>query len=118
MGRGGWLILALVLVIIGGYVTLLVRDHVLRAPKTFNAEQWRAGDTREHARMVGDLNRNGTLVGKSWDEVVALLGPPDRGDRGRLEYDFVSGDSFFDLSELLCLNFDETGRVREVTFFD
>ena len=67
--------------------------------------------------MVEDLNRNGALIGKSREEVVTLLGPPDRGDRGRLEYDFVR-DGFFDLHESLCLNFDERGQVREVTFFD
>jgi hypothetical protein len=105
-----------------GFVAFTVGSHLKYSPRSFDAERWRNGDARERTRMVGDLNRSQVLVGKTWGEVVGLLGPGDREDPGwLLEYELVHGSVFgwYEWRELLWVRFDpDTGRVREVTFFD
>ena len=94
-----------------------VADYALYSPRPFDAEQWRAGDPRQRMRMAGDLRR--VLVGKTWAEVVGLLGPPDPSGAGgwRVVRSDVLG--FYDWEERVDVRLDrDTGRVSEVTFFD
>jgi hypothetical protein len=108
--------------LVAGIVAFAIADHALYSPRHFDAERWRAGDPRQRMRMAGDLNRSRALVGKTWGEVVGLLGPADREEPGwLLEYELVRGDvtGWYEWRERLWVRFDgDTGRVTEVTFFD
>jgi hypothetical protein len=103
-----------------GIAAFAIADHALYSPRPFDAERWRAGDPRQRMRMAGDLHR--VLKGKTWAEVVTLLGPPDRESPGlQLEFKLVRGNvlGWGEWHEWLLVRFDrETSRVREVTFFD
>jgi len=52
-------------------------------PSTFDSMAWRQGNIRARGTMVDDLTDRGRLVGKTREEVLAMLGPPDR-DHGEL----------------------------------
>lgn len=104
-----------------GIVAFAITDLALYSPRPFDAKRWREGDARERNRMVGDLNHSQVLIGKTRDEVVTLLGPANREEaRLLLEYELLHSDvfGFWELRELLCLRFDNTGRVGDVSFFD
>jgi hypothetical protein len=73
--------------------------------------------------MVADLQSGGILIGRSRDEVIGLLGPPDREFPQTLEYDYIRGDlmadwlslPFSNWREWVCIKFDEAdGRVHTV----
>ena len=119
-----WAILTLgppSLVVIG-FIVFATASRSLNLPRSFDAERWRNGDARERNRMVGDLNRSHVLVGKTWGEVVGLLGAGDREEPGwLLEYELLHSDvlGWYEWRERLWVRFDpDTGRVREVSFFD
>lgn len=51
------------------------RDY---SDKPFNSEEWLAGDEIERGRMYGDLFLSRKLDGKSREDVVKLLGEPNK----------------------------------------
>ncbi len=51
------------------------RDY---SDKPFNSEEWLAGDEIERGRMYGDLFTSRKLNGKSREDVVKLLGEPNK----------------------------------------
>ncbi len=51
------------------------RDY---SDKPFNSQEWLAGDAIERGRMYGDIFESRTLEGKSREDVVKLLGEPDK----------------------------------------
>lgn len=119
-----WAIITLgppVLLVVG-VAAYAIADFALYSSRPFDAERWRNGEARERNRMAGDLNRSQVLIGKTRDEVVALLGPANREEAGwLLEYELIHGDllGFLEWWQVLRLRFDSgTDRVREVTFFD
>jgi len=68
-------------------------------------------------RMVGDID--GVLIGKTWAEVVELLGPPDSAASDRWLVVHGNGLGFCEWREWLVVRVDrDTGRVSEVTLFD
>lgn len=123
MGRTRYaLCVTVIALVVGSPIAVGVTEYALYSGRPFEAERWRAGDARQRARMVGDLNRSGLLIDRTWAEVVALLGPGDQEYPGRLlEYELVRGGLLetFEWRERFWIRFDpDTGRVREVTFFD
>jgi hypothetical protein len=108
------------ILLVAGITAVAVADRALYSPRPFDAERWRASDPRQRMRMAGDVHR--VLVGKTWAEATALLGPPDREATGlQMEFRLVRGDvlGWYDWHEWLLVRFDRgTGRVGEVTFFD
>lgn len=58
-----------------GLVKNPYRDY---AEKPFSAAEWLAGDAVERGRMYGDLFGSRTLDGKSREEIVELLGEPEK----------------------------------------
>ena len=87
----------------------------------FNSTAWRA-HSMDHGlewptrlRMIDDLMRQNLLDGKSREEVVGVLGPPDRTAKFRdwdLVYDLGPERSFIRIdSEWLLLRMDTNGRV-------
>jgi hypothetical protein len=105
--RWWWLLLVLVLFAVIGCIAVPVANHILYSPKTFDAENWRAGNPRQRARMVADLRWSGILPGKSRAEVIQLLGPPDRESARTLEYDYIHGSLVGDWLELPFANWRE-----------
>lgn len=57
----------------------------------FDADIWKASGTRERGQMVGELVASQSLRGKSRDEVVQLLGVPDRSGVRYISYEFSYG---------------------------
>ena len=51
------------------------RDY---SSKPFNSQEWLAGDSIERGRMMRDLSKSHILNGKSKEEVLKLLGEPDK----------------------------------------
>ena len=101
-------------------ITAFAENHLLDTPRSFESERWRAGDARQRSRMIADLRRIGVLVGKSQDEVSALLGQPDREGAVVWEYDYEDRNLLlYQWRERMQVKFDEaTGRVRDVDVFD
>lgn len=124
MWRRKWatLVLGPPVALVVGFLAYRIANHALYSPRPFDPERWRAGDPRQRERMAGDLNRSRVLVGKTWDEAVALLGPGDREVPGTLLEDrLVRGDAlgWCEWPEDLQVRFDrDTRRVSEVAFFD
>jgi hypothetical protein len=88
---------------------------------SFDPEKWREASIRERGRMVRDLECSGRLVGLSADEVVGLLGQPDRGQgTGALDYTVDIGQEFASApwTYALHLSFGDDGRVRHVELRD
>lgn len=53
-----------------------LRDY---SSKSFNSQEWRAGDAIERGRMMLDLyNKRGVVTGKSKETIAELLGEPDK----------------------------------------
>jgi len=107
-------------VLIMAILAIPIADHWLYSPKPFVANQWRAGDSRQRARMVADLQRRRVLAGKTREEVVEMLGTPDAESPRTVEYTFIYGKLVDDSLGLpfsgwpyrLQIGFDETtGRV-------
>jgi hypothetical protein len=87
----------------------------------FETERWRAGNRRQRARIVADLQSSKILVGKSRAEVSALLGPPDRDGWSDWSYYYAHGDHLmpiWDWVEWVWVEFDESGQVRKVELRD
>jgi hypothetical protein len=120
---GRQLYLALLFLAIGAGVSVPVLDHLLYSQKQFDGGQWRNGNARQRARMVPNLVSGRALLGRSRDEVVELLGPPDRAYLQIMEYDYVHGELIWDWFDLpfsnwrkwVCIEFDgNESRVRNV----
>jgi hypothetical protein len=58
-----------------GLVRSPFRDY---AEKPFSSTEWLGGDAIERGRMYGDLFSNRLLDGKSKDEIVQLIGEPEK----------------------------------------
>ncbi|QJW93797.1 hypothetical protein [Frigoriglobus tundricola] len=123
MGRARYAACVAVLaLVVGGPIVGVIAECLFYSDRPFQAERWPAGGPRQRMRMVGDLNRSRVLVNRTWAEVVALLGPGDQESPGHLlKYELVRGSVLDPLGwrERLWVRFDpDTGRVREVAFFD
>jgi hypothetical protein len=82
---GGWIAVPVVVVLAlpGAFPEFTDWMHSHR----FDAAAWRGAqgapyDDRTRLRMLDDLRRSGALDGRTRDEVVALLGEPDRTEAG------------------------------------
>jgi hypothetical protein len=94
-------------------------SEAARAASEFNAERWRAATARERYRMAGDLCRGGALLGKTREEVVEMLGKPDRDYESSVWYDCALASFLCDWTEWVCIDFDrDSGRVKEVGLRD
>lgn len=51
------------------------RDY---SKKKFDVKEWREGDAIERGRMYSDLHRNPIIEGKTRDDVLKVLGEPDK----------------------------------------
>ena len=87
-----WLFLGLWILIVACCIGVPIGNHLLYSRQSFEKARWRTGDTRQRARMVGDLLASEVLQGKSRAEVSALLGPPDREGQSVWEYDYIYGN--------------------------
>jgi len=68
---------ALVVAVLGAVAYTACNDPFFRR-RAFDEQQWRTGDARVRGTMVHDLMDRKLIDGKSRDELVALLGEPDR----------------------------------------
>jgi hypothetical protein len=100
-------------------------NKALYSEKPFDSEAWKAGSVRQRARMAGDLEGSGILLGTSRVGVISLLGPPDFGSAdGSLGYRIIRGDIWDDVTldirpfaawcEHVQIEFDQNGRVNFV----
>ena len=121
------LFLGLTLLTFGVCVAVPVGNYLLYSTRPFDADRWQRGDSRQRARMVADLRFSGILLGKSRNEVVELLGPPDREYGSGLEYDYIHGDLLSQLLDLPFANWrqwvwiefdEESGQVQRVEMRD
>lgn len=83
----------------------------------FTPKAWAASPYDQRYVYVRDLIDNQRLVGKSFDEVEAMLGQPeDRNDKERrLAYVVKKGSATsMNFIELLDIRADENGRVSKV----
>lgn len=115
-----WL-LGLVLGVVGVVFALIILDQVFYSRRSFDRELWRAGDVHQRARMVVDIRISNLLVGKTRDEVSALLGTPDGELPNKWMYHWVTGSILGDLMpysdwlQWMVVEFDvTTGRVLKV----
>jgi hypothetical protein len=68
------------------------------ASRPFDSSLWKTGSLRERGRMARVLESSGKLIGLSRDEVLTLLGPPDREDiPGSVAYRVDLGTSLFSI---------------------
>ena len=63
-------------------------------PSRFDVTTWGTGDLRTRGTMVRDLIDRELLIGKSRQEAVALLGPPDQEGKRLLIYKVDLGQKF------------------------
>jgi len=90
-------------------------------PSRFDAATWRTGNLRTRGTMVRDLIDRELLIGKSRQEAVALLGPPDQEAERLLTYKVDLGHKFGSTPWLYAfqLRIDAaTGRVFEAWHSD
>ncbi len=91
------------------------------SPAQFDAEAWRAADERSRGSMVRDLIKRGLLIGRSRQDAVALLGPPDHERERKLLYTVDIGQRFASTPwpYMLHVNIDaETGLVTQAFYVD
>ena len=113
-----WILLAAGLLTIAGYVFLAYGGYeLLDPPQTFDADRWQSANHQERERMVGDLVQSRILIGMTRDEVVQVLGAPDR-DNGTMEYDFNRG-GLIAWRQCIQVKFDDKNdRVIAVEYWD
>ena len=110
-----WL-LGLVLGVVGVACALMIFDQVFYSQRSFDSELWRAGDVHQRARMVVDLRHSDLLLGRTRDEVSALLGSPDGELPNKWMYHWVTGSvlgdlmPFSDWLQWMVVEFDVTTR--------
>jgi len=82
------------------------------SPKPFDSKEWLAGDRIERGRMTTDLFRSRKANGKSHEEVVALLGQPDRKAtvEGKEVWLYKTDIGIPDALDNFPISFDEKGR--------
>lgn len=106
-----------------GCLAIPLSHALLYSSKAFDVQAWRAGDVRQRARMVDELRRSGTLIGRTRQEVLELLGPPNSQSAAAMAYLHIHGNvlgdwlglPFSNWSELLVVEFDPvSGRVSAV----
>ena len=106
-----------------GCLAIPLGDELLYSSKAFDSQAWRAGDVRQRARMVEELRWSGTLIGRTRQEVLELLGPPNSQSAAAMAYLYIHGNvlgdwldlPFSNWSELLVVEFDPvSGRASEV----
>lgn len=92
------------------------------ASHPFDPKLWQTGSLRQRGRMARDLESSEKLIGLSRDEVLALLGPPDRDDGpASVAYTVDIGYKFGFEPWTYCLTirFGKTdARVKEVVLHD
>ena len=87
--------------------------------RSFDAEKWIAGNTRERGRMSEDLVNRKILIGATVAEAEAVLGPPDFKYPTAIQYKIDLGWPLKDPSHYgLQLHFDPNRRVHEVKIVD
>lgn len=53
---------------------------------SFDASGWKDGTVSTRSRMLGSLLRDGRLIGKTADDIAALLGPAESNTNDRASY--------------------------------
>src|SRR6266508_805569 len=71
-------LVALVLILSAGLACGLRKPWRDYKPRPFDSQEWRKGDRITRGTMYFDLFEKRTLNGKSKDEVLQLLGEPDK----------------------------------------
>ncbi len=106
-----------------GCLAIPLSHALLYSSNAFDVQAWRAGDVRQRARMVDELRRSSTLIGRTRQEVLELLGPPNSQSAAAMAYLYIHGNGlgdwlglpFSSWSELLVVEFDPvSGRVSAV----
>jgi hypothetical protein len=79
----------------------------------FGSDKWKAVSKYDRYIYWNDIERRRLLTGKTRDDVVQLLGPPDSEDKGsRLVYLIRGNAGEFMVSVYVAeINFDNAGRV-------
>lgn len=83
----------------------------------FSATEWRQGGLRQRGEMVKDLREQKILEGRTYEEVLNLLGPPDKesnGDILRYHVDIGRRIVWKVFPVILVINMDRDNRVYEV----
>ena len=88
--------------------------------KTFDSAVWLKSDARERGRMSEDLVKSKTLIGKTADESLRVLGQPDTTYPTALVYKLDMGMPFKDDPKhtALQVHFDGNRTVRDVKIVD
>jgi hypothetical protein len=79
--------LRLIVPVLLGLVVLNSCDTGVRA---FDSSEWKTGSRSSRGAMARDLVKSERLIGKTAADVEALLGQPDRRDRGWFGYGVVT----------------------------
>ena len=81
----------------------------------FDAAKWRAAPEGERYRQVNDLISSNRLLGLTSNEVMALLGEPDRGANTSMQsYVVKVGGSGFNQVFILDVRFSASGDAEKV----
>lgn len=112
----------LVTLILCGIAAVILSVWQFYSPShlAFDASRWKAGDAYLRGRMVSSLIDGKILEGMSRTEIVELLGPPDEKQLdAKMRYGFfLTGSTFFNWKEWLCISFDRSGKCVEVESID
>lgn len=80
-GKLGCLVAAAILALLlaAGWASVFGGPYTKTVPQFFNSTGWKRADLASNTRcsMIGDLMGRVGVVGKSRDELVRLLGPPE-----------------------------------------
>ena len=122
LGRLAWrsLLVALVAAVLGGLVGFGVArvTAARRWPDlVFTAEKWKAVAQDERYVFWNDIDRRRLLIGKTRDEVVQMLGPPDSDGSTRVTYVVKGAQGEYNMNFIyfLDIRFGDAGRVASVS---
>lgn len=85
--------------------------------RAFSATEWSQGDLRQRGEMVKALREQKILEGRTYEEVLKLLGPPDKEFKGailRYHVDIGRRIVWKVFPVILVINMDRDNRVYEV----
>jgi hypothetical protein len=96
-----------------GYAVARVTEGRRWPGLAFASEKWKAAARYERYIFWNDIDRRQLLIGKTREDVVQLLGPPDSEEKGRrLGYVIKGGEGeFMVFLYAVDIHFDGTGRV-------
>src|SRR5262245_448462 len=89
--RSPWLWLGVLAAVAAGYAGYARYGRPRLAADRPPLERWREGGPDERGAAARELIASKALLGRALPEVVGDLGPPDRADPGRGEYEWLVG---------------------------